>query len=145
MTKTTLDILFKTPLSTLPSSSIPVYDIKIDEETGESLSLLDEKWNLTAEKKAERYIITRLFNEGYTLSKAVNGCDDVGFIAEKDEKKSLLVFVLDSESEKRMWLGEEVKKSYSVFIIRDRIVRECEGIEGVTLDEAFSSFNFLSR
>ncbi len=145
MTKTTLNILFKTPLTTLPSSSIPVYDIKKDEETGESLSLLDEKWNLTAEKKAERYVITRLFNEGYTLSKAVDGCDDVGFIAEKDDKKALLVFVLDSESEKRMWLGEEVKESYSVFIIRDRIVRECEGIEGVTLDEAFSSFNFLSR
>lgn len=145
MTKTTLDILFKTQLSTLPSSSIPVYDIKIDEETGESLSLLDEKWNLTAEKKAERYIITRLFNEGYTLFVAVNGCDDVGFIAEKDGKKSLLVFVLDSESEKRMWLADELKESYSVFIIRDRIVRECEGIEGVTLDEAFSSFNFLSR
>ena len=145
MTKTTLDILFKTLPSTKTSFSIPVYDIGKNEDMGETVSPGDEKWNLTAEKKAERYVLIRLLNEGYNLSVAVDGTENVGYIVQKDGKKALLVFVLDSESEKRVWLSQKVKESYAVFTIRDRIVKESTGVETVTLDEAFSSFNFLAR
>lgn len=152
MTKATYDILFKAGLSTMPSNSlrIPVFDLESAEEKGNKALIFpynnaEEGWSLESEERAERYILERLLNEGYSLKVAVYGNEKVGYIVHKDAREGLIVFVLDSESEKRVWLSRMGKERLPVFVIRDRLIKEVEGSEGVTLDEAFSSFNFLSR
>ncbi len=152
MTKATLDILFKLGFSSSSTTviTIPVYDIKTGEEEGKRDIILpynnsDEAWNLECSERAQRYILQRLLNEGYTFRKAVFGNEDVGWLVNKENRQSLIVFVLDSESEKRVWLGKMGKERYPVFVIRDRLIKEGESVCGVTIDEAFSSFNFLSR
>ena len=64
-------------------------------------------------------------------------------LAEKGGKRFLILIALDSESEKKVWIAKDNSDSYTVVIIRDKVIDE-KGAYSISLDMALSSFNFLS-
>jgi hypothetical protein len=130
---------------------VPFYDLIGKRITGKTLyyplpyNAVHEKGSVSASLKAERYLFGKLNEAGYTIWKPVYEGEEFTLLVENGGKMYLIVFVLDSESERKVWRALELRSSYSVVVVRDRRVKEPEGVIGVTLDEAFDSFNFLSR
>lgn len=96
-------------------------------------------------EKAVRYLMEHLHEDGYTLYKPFAGNIECDLLAEKDGEYLLFIFVLDSESERKLWPVESIGDKYRIFVIRDRGEEERKGVTALTLDEAFGSFNFSSR
>ncbi len=96
-------------------------------------------------EKAVRYLMEHLHEDGYTLYKPFQGNIECDLLAGKDGEYLLFIFVLDSESERKLWPVESIGEKYRVFVIRDRGEEERKGVTALTLDEAFDSFNFSSR
>lgn len=100
---------------------------------------------LSTREKAVRYLIEKLKEENYVLYKPFSSNIEEDILAEKDGVFYLFVFVLDSESERKLWPLDRIKDDYKIYIVRDRALSEKKGLNALTLDEAFDSFNFLNR
>lgn len=96
-------------------------------------------------EKAVRYLMEHLHEDGYTLYKPFQGNIECDLLAGKDGEYLLFIFVLDSESERKLWPVDRIEGEYRIFVIRDRGTEERKGVTALTLDEAFDSFNFSSR
>ena len=152
MTENTYDILYtnEIPQDLFSSShSIPVYDIEKKATTGEELTIIlpynavEKKWSTMPEKKIFLKLFQRLSEEGYILWIPEYRGERLSLLAEKGGKRFLILFVLDSESEKKVWIAKENRDSYTVVIVREKAMEE-KGAYSISLDMALSSFNFLS-
>lgn len=117
--------------------SIPLFDLDMKSvETG----TYESRFN-TLEDRIEAYLISKYSKEGYEIYKPSSG----RLLLKKDGVYNLIYFILDSESEREEWNARKYMKDYSVFILRDRYVKERKGITSLSLDDAFGSFNFSTR
>ncbi len=91
--------------------------------------------------RAERYLCDTLIEKGYEVYKPF----PFSLLVRTPGKDTIIVFVLDSESERKVWEAMSFSDRYSVLIIRDRKEKEPGGLVSLTLDEALDSFNFSGR
>ena len=130
---------------------VPLYDVKKNATTGESVhyplpyNAVEKPWTLRAEEKAERYLYEKLVEAGYTVWKPVYDGEELNLLTENGGKRYLIVFVLDSESERRLWRALELRDRYTIVAVRENVQKEVKGAVGVSIDEVFDSFNFLTR
>ena len=131
------------------SHSVPVYDIEKKATTGEEVTLIlpynavEKKWSTLPERKALLHLYGRLHDEGYVLWIPEYRGEKLSLLAEKGGKRYLILIVLDSESEKKVWIAKENTDAYTVVVIREKVIDE-KGAHSISLDMALSSFNFLS-
>ncbi len=152
MTDNTYNILYgeEIPQDLFSSShSVPVYDIEKKATTGEEVTLVlpynavEKKWSTLPERKALLHLYGRLHDEGYVLWIPEYRGEKLSLLAEKGGKRYLILIVLDSESEKKVWIAKENTEAYTVVVIREKVIDE-KGAYSISLDMALSSFNFLS-
>ncbi|MCI7605531.1 MAG: hypothetical protein MSS69_02110 [Spirochaetales bacterium] len=152
MTDNTYNILYgeEIPQDLFSSShSVPVYDIEKKATTGEEVTLIlpynavEKKWSTLPERKALLHLYGRLHDEGYVLWIPEYRGEKLSLLAEKGGKRYLILIVLDSESEKKVWIAKENTDAYTVVVIREKVIDE-KGAHSISLDMALSSFNFLS-
>lgn len=152
MTENTYNILYgeEIPQDLFSSpQSVPVYDIEKKSTTGEEVSLIlpynavEKKWSTLPERKALLHLYGRLHDEGYVLWIPEYRGEKLSLLAEKGGKRYLILIVLDSESEKKVWIAKENTEAYTVVVIREKVIDE-KGAHSISLDMALSSFNFLS-
>ena len=152
MTDNTYNILYgeEIPQDLFSSShSVPVYDIEKKATTGEEVTLVlpynavEKKWSTLPERKALLHLYGRLHDEGYVLWIPEYRGEKLSLLAEKGGKRYLILIVLDSESEKKVWIAKENTDAYTVVVIREKVIDE-KGAYSISLDMALSSFNFLS-
>ena len=152
MTENTYQILYgeEIPQDLFSTShSIPVYDIEKKATTGEEVTFIlpynavEKKWSTLPERKALLHLYGRLHDEGYVLWIPEYRGEKLSLLAEKGGKRYLILIVLDSESEKKVWIAKENTDAYTVVVIREKVIDE-KGAHSISLDMALSSFNFLS-
>ena len=152
MTDNTYNILYgeEIPQDLFSSShSVPVYDIEKKATTGEEVTLIlpynavEKKWSTLPERKALLHLYGRLHDEGYVLWIPEYRGEKLSLLAVKGGKRYLILIVLDSESEKKVWIAKENTDAYTVVVIREKVIDE-KGAHSISLDMALSSFNFLS-
>ena len=152
MTENTYGILYGEELRQDLFSSVhlvPVYDIEKKASTGEEVSFIlpynavDKRWSTIPEKKILLHLYQRLSDEGYVIWIPEYRGERLSLLAEKGGKRFLIVIVLDSESERKAWIAKENSDSYTVVIIREKVIEEKDA-HSMSLDMALSSFNFLS-
>ena len=152
MTDNTYNILYgeEIPQDLFSSfHSVPVYDIEKKATTGEEVTLVlpynavEKKWSTLPERKALLHLYGRLHDEGYVLWIPEYRGEKLSLLAEKGGKRYLILIVLDSESEKKVWIAKENTDAYTVVVIREKVIDE-KGAHSISLDMALSSFNFLS-
>lgn len=154
MNEKTLSIIFKedVPLDLLsPCLSVNYYDLFAGKSLDKTITYptvynaVEKGEVISPREKALRYFIERLHEENFTLYKPAAGNIEEDILVEKDGVLHLFVFVLDSESERKLWPLDKLGEGYRIYIIRDRVSEERKGFIPLTLDEAFDSFNFFNR
>ncbi len=154
MNDRTREILFskEVPFDLLVHSrEVPLYDVERNATTGESVhyplpyNATKKPWTLTASVKAERYLFEKLVEAGYAVWKPVYDGEEFNLLTENGGKRYIIVFVLDSESEKKLWRALELRDRYTIVVVRENAQKEAKGAIGVSVDEVFDSFNFLTR
>ncbi len=130
---------------------VPCYDIAQKRTTGKTVNYpipynaVHEKYSAMAGLRAERYLFERLNKAGYTIWKPVYDGEEFTLLTESGGKMYLIIFVLESEDERKIWKALELRDSYSIVVVRDRREEEVSPLISVSLDEVFDSFNFLTR
>ena len=133
MTDNTYNILYgeEIPQDLFSSShSVPVYDIEKKATTGEEVTLIlpynavEKKWSTLPERKALLHLYGRLHDEGYVLWIPEYRGEKLSLLAEKGGKRYLILIVLDSESEKKVWIAKENTDAYTVVVIREKVIDE---------------------
>lgn len=130
---------------------VPLYDVEANATTGGSVSYplpynaVKKMWTTPASVKAERYLFERLVEAGYAVWKPVYDGIDLNLLTENEGRRYLIVFVLDSESERKLWRALELSERFRVVAVREKAHKEVKGAVGAGIDEVFDSFNFLTR
>lgn len=130
---------------------VPLYDTVANATTGESetyplpYNAAKKMWTTPPSVKAERYLYERLVEAGYAVWKPVYDGLVFNLLTENEGRRYLIVFVLDSESERKLWRALELSDRYRVVVVREKARKEVKGAVGVGIDEVFDSFNFLTR
>ncbi len=130
---------------------VPVYDVAANATRGGSVSYplpynaVKKMWVTPPSVKAERYLYERLVEAGYAVWKPFYDGMLFNLLTENEGRRYLIVFVLDSESERKLWRALELSESYRVVVVREKAGKEAKGAVGVGIDEVFDSFNFLTR
>ncbi len=133
------------------SREVPLYDVERNATTGESVhyplpyNAVKRPWSVRASVKAERYLYEKLVEAGYAVWKPVYDGEELNLLTENGGRRYLIVFVLDSESERLLWRALELRDRYRVVAVREKAQKEVKGAVGVSIDEVFDSFNFLTR
>ncbi len=135
MNKKTEEMLFSSHILSTPRS-LKLFDLK-NGSPGEGVYSYPTEGG-TADIMAERCLCDTLLERGYEVYKPL----PFNLLVNTPGKSTIIVMVLDSESERRVWEAMSFSDRYSILIIRDRREKEPGGLVSLSLDEALDSFNF---
>ena len=115
----------------ISDTTLLIYDLEKESSIGERK--INKNGIKSFKDKLRFYLIDKYKKDGFEVFIPIYKNEEFTLLAIKNDRKILLLSVLDSEEERVAWRLLELANSYELLILRDREEQEQEPIKGIGL------------